>query len=248
MADVRSGHPLQAVVPVLRKMLVEIADASQHIMIVTDAQGTILWRKAIYAPRRRLPVGLREGTRWAEDAIGTNAMGTALAEARRYSLLAEHLGAHVPHLDLRGGAVHDPDTGTRSARSTSAGIQNFHPAVISLVSATAELAESHLRVQLAIRDERLRAKNMAHLAGLRGEAGALLTPTGRVLAAEPSGVSADRVDVRPVWTRAAPSWRSRAVLKPLPEGYLLRVPRSRHPGSRRRRCRCRSSGNGRSPC
>lgn len=50
-------------------------------------------------------------------------------------------------------------------------LQNFHPAVISLVTAAAELAERHLRVQMAIRDERLRARYMGHLAGLRGGRG-----------------------------------------------------------------------------
>ena len=45
VADVRSAHPMHSVVPLLRKMLVDIADASHHIMIVTDAHGTILWRE-----------------------------------------------------------------------------------------------------------------------------------------------------------------------------------------------------------
>ncbi len=236
VADVRSGHPLQAVVPVLRKMLVDIADASRHIMIVTDAQGTILWREgAVDVCRHADPVGLCEGARWAEDAIGTNAMGTTLAvDAPVQIYSAEHLVRTYHAWSCAAAPVHDPDTGRQiGAIDVSGYLQNFHPAVVSLVTATAELAESHLRVQLAIRDERLRAKNMAHLAGLRGEAGALLTPTGRVLAAEPSGAWPDRVDVRAGLDTVLLGDGREAVLEPLPEGYLLRVPRARHTSGRR---------------
>ena len=64
VAEVRSGHPLHSVIPLLRKMLVDIADASHHIMIVTDAHGTILWREgAVDVALRADPVGLCEGTR-----------------------------------------------------------------------------------------------------------------------------------------------------------------------------------------
>jgi len=182
IADVRAAHPLHAVVPLLRKMLVAIADASQHIMIVTDMHGTILWREgAVGVCLRADPVGLCEGTRWSEDAIGTNAMGTALAvDAPVQIYSAEHLVRTYHTWSCAAAPVHDPDTGRQiGAIDVSGYLQSFHPAVISLVAATAELAESHLRMQMAVRDERLLAKNMGHLAGLRGEAGALLTPTGR---------------------------------------------------------------------
>ena len=125
-------------------------------------------------------------------------MGTALAVDAPVQINgAEHLVRTYHTWSCAAAPVHDPDTGRQiGVIDVSGYLQSFHPAVVSLVTATAELAESHLRVQLAIRDERLRAKNMAHLAGLRGEAGALLTPTGRVLAAEPSGAWPDRVDVQ----------------------------------------------------
>ena len=229
IADVRAAHPLQAVVSLLRKMLVDIADASQHIMIVTDVNGTILWREgAVGVCLRADPVGLCEGTRWAEDAIGTNAMGTALAvdvPVQIYS--AEHLVRTYHTWSCAAAPVHDPDTGRQiGAIDVSGYLQGFHPAVISLVTATAELAESQLRVQMAIRDERLRAKNMGHLAGLRGEAGALLTPTGRVLTAEPGGAWPARVDVRSGSDSVMLGDGREALLESLPEGYLLRLPRA----------------------
>lgn len=235
VADARATHPLHAVVPLLRKMLVDIADASHHIMIVTDVHGTILWREgAVDVCLRADPVGLCEGTRWAEDAIGTNAMGTALAvDAPVQIYSAEHLVRAYHTWSCAAAPVHDPDTGRQiGAIDVSGYLQNFHPAVISLVTATAELAESHLRVQMSIRDERLRAKNMGHLAGLRGEAGALLTATGRVLAAE-GGPWPNRVDVRPGSDTVPLGDGREALLEPLPEGYLLRMPRARAHSMRR---------------
>src|SRR5688500_18151842 len=62
VADVRSAHPLAEVVPLLRDALVSIADEAKHVMIVTDADGNILWREG--SPSVRLladKVRLTEG-------------------------------------------------------------------------------------------------------------------------------------------------------------------------------------------
>ena len=236
VADVRSAHPLQTVVPLLRKMLVDIADASQHIMIVTDAQGIILWREgATGLCMQADPVGLCEGTRWAEDTIGTNAMGTTLAvDAPVQIYSAEHLVRTYHAWTCAAAPIHDPETdGLLGAIDVTSRLQDLHPAVVSLVTATAELAESHLRMQIAVSDERLRAKNMPHLLGLRGESGALLTPTGRVLAAEPRGAWPERVEVQPGSDEVRLDDGREALLEPLPEGYLLRVPRARRATVRR---------------
>src|ERR1700748_1254624 len=199
VADVRSAHPMHSVVPLLGKMPLEIADASQHIMIVTDQHGTILWREgAVDVCLRADPVGLCEGTRSAEDTIGTNAMATArAADAPVQIYSAEHLVRPYQTWTCAAAPVHDPDTGAQIGVIDVSGLlQDLHPAVVSLVTATAELAESHLRMQMAVRDEQLRARNMPHLAGLAGETGALVTPTGGILAAEGAGAWPERIDVR----------------------------------------------------
>jgi hypothetical protein len=227
--DVRSAHPLRPLVPMLRSMLVEIADASQHIMIVTDADGTILWREgAAEVCLRADPVGLCEGTRWAEVAMGTNAMGTALVVDGPVQInSAEHLVRTYHGWTCAAVPIHDPDTGAvLGALDVSGYLQALHPAVVTLVTATAQLAEGHLRMQMARHDERLRAKNMPHLAALRGEAGALLTPTGRVLAAEPDGRWPERIALRLEDDRVLLADGREGLLEPLPEGYLIRVPRA----------------------
>ncbi|HWO69104.1 MAG TPA: helix-turn-helix domain-containing protein, partial [Umezawaea sp.] len=100
----------------------------------------------------------------------------------------------------------------------------MHPAVGALVSAAARLAESELRLRLAASDELLRSRNMRHLIGLRGEPGALVSPTGRVLVAEPHGLLPRRID--PTSDRVPLGDGREGVLEPLAEGYLLRVAKS----------------------
>jgi hypothetical protein len=226
IADLRGDHPLAAVLQALRTTLVSIADEAEHVMIVTDAEGHILWREGnsgvcVQADR----VGITEGTRWSEDSIGTNAMGTALAIDGPVMIHStEHLVRTYHPWTCVAAPIHDPDTSaTLGVIDVTGPLSTLHPATLALVSAAAQLAESQLRLMMTARDERLRVRNMRHLAGLRGEPGALLSPTGRVLATEsccplPStvDVSADR---RQLWL---PDGRE-ATLEPLAEGFLLRL-------------------------
>jgi hypothetical protein len=77
LAEIRDRHPLTTVLPLLRSALVSIADEAVHVMIVTDAEGNILWREGSPAVRRQAdPVRLSEGTRWSEMSRGTKSMGT----------------------------------------------------------------------------------------------------------------------------------------------------------------------------
>ncbi|HWD02012.1 MAG TPA: GAF domain-containing protein [Amycolatopsis sp.] len=235
VADVRESHPLRAVLPPLRELLVGIADESQHIMIVTDAEGTILWREGPPTLCRQAdPVGLHEGIGWSEAAIGTNAMGTALAvDAPVQIYSAEHLVRTYHTWTCAAAPIHDPDTGeVLGAIDVSGQLDVLHPAMVSLVNATAEVAESHLRRRMVWQDERLLAKNLPHLDRLHGAPGALLTPTGRVIAAEPIGRWPRRITVCPDVGRVVLDDGREAIVEPLHEGYLLRLPakaRSRRP-------------------
>ncbi|WP_433352750.1 GAF domain-containing protein [Microtetraspora malaysiensis] len=234
--DVRSAHPLRDVLPLLRELLVSIADQSSYVMIVTDAAGTILWREGPAGLCRIAdPVGLCEGTGWAEGAIGTNAMGTALAvDAPVQIYSAEHLVRTYHPWTCAAAPVHDPDSGrTLGVIDISGLLHELHPAVVTLVSASARLAESHLRRQMEMRDERLRVKHLPRLIGLRGEPGALVTATGRVIAAEPfGGPWPERLAIRPGSDRVLLADGREALVEPLPEGYLIRLPRTT-PASRR---------------
>jgi hypothetical protein len=236
LPDLRALHPLNEVMPLLRSTLVSIADEAMHIMLVTDADGTILWRDgAAKLLRAADHVGLQPGTRFSEDAIGTNAMGTTLAlDAPVQIHSAEHLVRAFHAWTCAAAPVHDPDTGAiLGAIDISGPLHTVHPAMVQLVSATAQLAENQLRVRLAIADERLRVRNMPHLQSLRGKAGALVTASGRIIAGEPYGSWPARVELPAGGDRLLLHDGREMVVEPLAEGYLLRTPRSTRSSTRR---------------
>ena len=243
---VRAAHPLGAVLPLLRSTLVSIADEAVHVMIVTDADGTILWREGAHSLLRAADsVGLAPGMRWSEDAIGTNAMGTALAVDEPVQIhSAEHLVRTVHSWTCAAAPVHDPDTGTLlGAIDISGPLHTAHPAMVQLVAATAQLAENQLRVRLAIADEQLRIRNMPHLASLRGLPGALVTPTGRILAGEPYTGWPVRVRIEPGADRVRLDDGREMAVEPLAEGYLLHATQRTAAPARRRALSLRFLGD-----
>jgi hypothetical protein len=229
LESLREKHPLRAVLPILRQTLTTFADEASHIMIITDAQGLILWREGAAEVRRQADrIALSEGAVWSEDAIGTNGMGTALAADQPVQIhSAEHLVRRIHAWTCAAAPVHDPDSGKLiGAVDVSGPLRTVHPAMIALVTAAAQLAEGQLRVRMAAADEQLRARNMRHLTALGDSPGALLTPTGRVLAVQPLAWLPDRLDVSAGVDRIELEDGREAVVEQLDEGYLLRIPGS----------------------
>ncbi|SDG20099.1 hypothetical protein SAMN05216553_106145 [Lentzea fradiae] len=229
LPGLRERHPLHQSLPLLRETLLGFAEEAGHIMIVADAQGHVLWCEGSRQTRGHAEdVGLAEGTLWSEGAAGTNGMGTALAVNCPVTVhSAEHLVRTYHHWTCAASPIRDPDSGTTiGVVDLSGPISTVHPSMVALVSASARLAESEMLARMHAQDEELRARNMRHLIALRGEPGALLSPTGRVVAVEPYGLLPARVDVSS--DRVLLDDGREAVLEPLSEGYLLRVPRQRH--------------------
>jgi GAF domain len=246
MTDLRNAHPLNEVMPLLRSTLVSIADEAMHVMLVTDADGTILWREgATRLLHAADTTGLSPGFSVSEASIGTNAMGTTLAvDAPVQIHSAEHLVRAYHIWTCAAAPVHDPDTGLiLGAIDISGPIHTVHPAMAQLVSATAQLAENQLRVRLAIADERLRLRNMPHLASLRGREGALVTSTGRIIASEPYGIWPERVAVPEGGGRVMLADGREMEVEPLAEGYLLHAPRRAAPTPHRSALSLRFTGD-----
>jgi hypothetical protein len=172
-------------------------------------------------------------------------MGTALAVDRPVQIhSAEHLVRTVHSWTCAAAPVHDPDTGTLiGAIDISGPLHTAHPAMVQLVSATAQLAENQLRVRLAIADEQLRIRNMPHLASLRGRPGALVTPTGRILAGEPYTGWPVRVRIEPGMDRVRLDDGREMAVEPLAEGYLLHATRPTTTPARRRALSLRFLGD-----
>jgi len=156
-------------------------------------------------------------------------MGTALASGGAVQIhAAEHLVRTYHRWTCAAAPIRDPETGAVIGVVDVTGPERtFHPTTLALVVAAARLAEGYLRTRLAVRDERLLTRNLPHLVGLRDEPGALLSPSGRVLAAQPSGWLPERVDLPAAGDRVPLARGDEGLLEPLAEGWLLRLPRAR---------------------
>ncbi|GEP37494.1 transcriptional regulator [Nocardioides psychrotolerans] len=163
----RRASPLAPVVDELRRVLTSVADASQFLMVVCDAEGVILWREGAARVRVRADdLGFSEGAAWTERIVGTNAIGTALAEAAPVQLFsAEHYEQKQHPWYCTAAPLHDPRTGELiGVVDVSGPALTLHPAIGALVESAVRLAEAQLWRHHEVRLARLR-RSSEHLAG-----------------------------------------------------------------------------------
>ena len=162
----RHDTPLRDVVDELRLVLRGVADAAPFIVVITDAEGVILWREGSPGVCSRADsLGFSEGTVWTECLVGTNAIGTAIAEAAPVQLFsAEHFEKDQHAWYCTATPIHDPRTGELlGVVDVSGPALSLHPAITALVDTAVRLGES-----------RLWQHHQNRLAGLRRSAGHLL--------------------------------------------------------------------------
>jgi hypothetical protein len=167
----RHDSPLGLVIGDLRQVLTGVADASHFLMVVTDADGVILWREGAAQVRLRADaLGFTEGAVWTEQRVGTNAIGTALAEAAPVQLFsAEHFELSQHPWYCTAAPIHDPRTGRLlGVVDVSGPALTLHPAIGALVESAVRLAEAQLWRRHEERLERLRKSAEHVLATLRG--------------------------------------------------------------------------------
>jgi hypothetical protein len=156
----RRSSGLMAVLDEVSRGLESLVAEGVNILVVADAHGRVLWRSGspqVLANADRL--GFVEGAHWGEDAVGTNAIGTALASHRAVQVFcAEHyLRSHHPWT-CAGAPIRDPRTGqVIGVVDVSGPAATVHPTTVALVDVVARLAESHLREQHDRTLNRLRA-------------------------------------------------------------------------------------------
>ncbi len=220
LAEVRESHPLQPLLPLLTQTLQQAANDSEHIMVVTDDQGLVLWRDGHPSTLRRADsVGLADGHRWSEETVGTNGIGTALATRRPVHVYSDEHLMRVLHIwSCCAAPIIDPETGRiLGCVDVSGTASSLHPATIALVGATARLAETQLTVHMHERDELLRRRYES----ARFSSAILLSPTGRVIAGDPAGDLGDRIDLPATGERMILRDGRVAHLEPYSDGYLL---------------------------
>jgi hypothetical protein len=206
----RSAHPLAAVLPVVRRLLVDSAADTGLIVAVTDASGRLLWVEGERGLRARAAGAMNfvEGARWDESAAGTNAPGTALALDQEVQIFAsEHFARNVAPFSCSAAPIHDPDTGVLlGALDVTGGDAVATPQASALVRATVAAAEAELRLHRLLVSAP--PKPHGHRLDLLGRDQAVLTHGARAvklslrhselllaLARHPEGLSADQLAV-----------------------------------------------------
>ena len=181
------AHPLAAAAPLIRDCLAPLAAAADHLIVVSDADGMLLW---IEGPARvRLDaadsMNFTEGAGWSESGAGTNAIGTALAADHAVQVFAaEHFNQAVQAWTCAAAPVHDPETGRLLGIIDVTGrLGTVHPYSFECAVATARAVEAHLRSVMHERDARLLARYDGHLAAAGAHA-SLVTPSGRVMSGD----------------------------------------------------------------
>ncbi|WP_344184256.1 GAF domain-containing protein [Streptantibioticus ferralitis] len=222
----RRTSPLGEVLPTLHESLRSVTETGCHLVVVTDADGRVLWRAGSPAVRRSADrLELVEGAAWAEEVAGTNGIGTALVTRRPVQVHStEHYVRALHQLTCAAAPLHDPRDGRLlGAVDVTCPAATTHPATLALVSAVARVAEGELRLRHWESVERLRSAAAPVLARLDGQAVAVDRDgwTAAITGLPPM----DRVAL-PDSPMAGETWLpslGQCVLEPLPGGWLVRV-------------------------
>ena len=144
----RSESGLHDVLESVMRHLDTLITDGQNVLVVAGADGQVLWRSGssrVLAHADRL--GFTEGASWAESAVGTNAIGTALASGRAVQVFsAEHFVRSHHAWTCAGAPIRDPRSGSvLGVVDVSGPAATIHPTTLALVDTVAKLAEASCR-------------------------------------------------------------------------------------------------------
>ncbi len=130
--------------PVMEILFEQIA-GTESMIVLTDAQGTILHSVGDDDfLGRASKVALAPGANWAEHSKGTNAIGTALFEAMPTLV---HAGEHFMHanhfLTCSAAPIFDPRGDMLGVLDVSGDQRSFHRHTMGLVRMSARMIENH---------------------------------------------------------------------------------------------------------
>lgn len=189
--------PLATVIGEISHVVARHGDAGTCLLLVTDADGVILWRQSKGRVQLRADsVGCFEGAHWSEDDVGTNAIGTAIKEAAPVNVFAaEHFEQAQTNWYCTAAPIHDPRSGELlGVIDVSGPALTYHPMIAALTGSMVRVAELTLWQD-----------HQASLEQLRSRAGAqLATASGPVLLVDRHGWVASCVGVRPLNRVAEP--------------------------------------------
>jgi transcriptional regulator of acetoin/glycerol metabolism len=127
------------------EMLLEQIMATQSMVLLTDAQGTVLHSVGHDGfLQRASKVALAPGANWSEPSKGTNAIGTALVDE---APTVVHAGEHYMHangfLTCSAAPIFDPRGNVLGVLDVSGDHHSYHMHTMGLVKMSARLIENH---------------------------------------------------------------------------------------------------------
>ncbi len=144
----RAEHPLAPYLPVVTGLLGDSSISDDHLVVVTDTSGEVLWRIGSSAALRQAEsIEFVEGANWSEGGIGTNAISQCLVTGAASDLVGGQHLVHSHHDWLCSAApVIDPGTGDMVAvLDVSAPVSLQPVAAGALVRTAARLIEEMMR-------------------------------------------------------------------------------------------------------
>ncbi len=167
--------------------------------VLSDPNGVLLWASGDpVALEGAAGSGFLPGHLCSEEAVGTNAVGTAIAlDAPVQIFAAEHFNRRFHTLTCAAAPIREPETGRLlGVLDVSGDFRTGHPHTLALVGAVARVMEDRIEARTRSRDDDLRAAYLDWVKGSRCERSALVAGSGRVLAASPRGWLGPRLRVR----------------------------------------------------
>jgi len=127
------------------ELLLEQTMATQSMVLLTDAQGTVLHSVGHDGfLQRASKVALAPGANWSESSKGTNAIGTALIDELPTVV---HAGEHYMHangfLTCSAAPIFDPRGNMLGVLDVSGDHQSYHMHTMGLVKMSARMIENH---------------------------------------------------------------------------------------------------------
>jgi transcriptional regulator of acetoin/glycerol metabolism len=130
--------------PVMEMLYEQIVN-TESMLVLTDAQGTILHSVGDNDFLERAgKVALQPGVNWAEHSKGTNAIGTALFEERPTLVHADEHFMHANHfLTCSASPIFDPRGNMLGVLDVSGDQRSYHQHTMGLVRMSARMIENH---------------------------------------------------------------------------------------------------------
>jgi transcriptional regulator of acetoin/glycerol metabolism len=173
-------HPVGPLLPRISSLLRDALTETGYFAAFSDADGVLLWTEGSSAAlRTAVAPRFLPGFLCSEEAVGTNAIGTALALDQPVQIYsAEHFSRLLHGWTCAAAPIHDPWTGeTLGAIDLSGDFRTAHVHGLPLVGAVASAAEAWLAAAHRGTEERLAEVSIA-IAG-RARA-AVESPRGRI--------------------------------------------------------------------